>query len=62
MKPPKITPYAIALAGFFVFPAKAYVKMITIKLNKIGVNPEGLKMFTPFNIPWKNAATEMKIK
>ena len=49
--PPVTTPIAIARAGFAVCGAKMYVKAITIPLKRIGVKPEGEKIFTPFNIP-----------
>ena len=36
-----------------------YVPKITQRLKRIGVKPLGRKMFSPFKIPWKHAATEI---
>ena len=35
---------------------------MTHKLKRIGVKPDGKNIFSPFKIPWKQAATEITNK
>ena len=51
----------IARAGFFVRPkyVRTYVNAITIALKRMGVKPEGEKIFSALSIPCKSAAMEI---